>query len=293
MANETVLKANLPGLRRLASGKVREVYEIDGGLLLVATDRLSAFDVIMRQGVAGRGRVLTELSAFWFERLEAICPNHLITTDLAAMPAAIRPHADLLEGRTMYVERLEIVPVECVVRGYLAGGGWKEYRETGACCGVALPAGLTESEKLPEPIFTPTTKADQGHALPMTFQEVAAEVGADRAEQLRATAIRLYQAGADYAAQRGILLADTKFEFGLKDGALVLADEVLTPDSSRYWDKETYAPGRSQDSFDKQIVRDWLEHSDWNKQPPPPNIPETILEKIARRYREIADRLMT
>jgi len=292
MANETVLKADLPGLRRLASGKVREVYEIDGGLLLVATDRLSAFDVIMRQGVAGRGKVLTGLSAFWFEHLHGICPNHLITTDLDAMPEAVRPHADLLEGRTMYVRRLEIVPVECVVREYLAGGGWKEYRETGTCCGISLPAGLAESEKLPEPIFTPTTKADHGHDLPMTFQAVAAEVGAGRAEQLRATAIRLYQAGADHAAQRGILLADTKFEFGIQDGALVLADEVLTPDSSRYWDKETYAPGRPQDSFDKRIVRDWLEHSDWTKQPPPPDIPETILEKTARRYREIADRLM-
>jgi len=289
---EAVLTVDLPSLPHRARGKVREIFEVDGRLLIVATDRLSAFDVVLNQGIPGRGITLTRLSEFWFRRLEDICPNHLITTDLGQMPEGVRRDADRLRGRTMLVRALEIVPVECVVRGYLAGSGWKEYRQSGTVCGVALPPGLKESDKLPEPIFTPTTKAHQGHDEPLTYAQVEEAVGAHTAARLRDLSIALYQAGAAYAEQRSILLADTKFEFGLLDGRLVLADEALTPDSSRYWDAAKWGPGRPQDSFDKQIVRDWLEGSGWNKQPPPPDLPAEIVAKTARRYEEIADRLM-
>jgi phosphoribosylaminoimidazole-succinocarboxamide synthase len=286
-----ILKVDLP-LRRRASGKVREVFEADGGLLLVATDRVSAFDVILNQGIPGRGAILTRLSEFWFRRLERVCPHHLVTTDVDRMPEAVRRHADVLGGRTMFVRALDIVPVECVVRGYLAGSGWKEYRQRGSVCGVHLPAGLVESAKLPAPIFTPTTKAREGHDMPLTYAQVEETVGAHTAASLRDLSLALYRAGAAYAEQRGILLADTKFEFGIADGRLVLADEALTPDSSRYWDAHAYAPGRPQDSFDKQIIRDWLEQSGWDKAPPPPDVPAEVLAKAARRYAEIADRLM-
>jgi phosphoribosylaminoimidazole-succinocarboxamide synthase len=215
-----------------------------------------------------------------------------VTTEIEKMPEAVRRSADLLRGRTMLVRALDIVPVECVVRGYLAGSGWKEYRQGGSVCGVQLPKGLVESAKLPAPIFTPTTKAKTGHDLPLTYAEVEDRVGAHTASSLRDLSLAIYRAGAAFAEKRGILLADTKFEFGLADGRLVLADEALTPDSSRYWDAKTYAPGRPQDSFDKQIIRDWLEQSGWDKAPPPPDVPSGILEKAGRRYREIADRLM-
>jgi len=285
-----VLNVDLP-LRKRASGKVREIFEADGQILLVATDRVSAFDVILKQGIAGRGKVLTQLSEFWFRKLEKVCPHHLVTTDLEKMPEAVRRNADTLRGRTMLVRALDIVPIECVVRGYLAGSGWKEYRQAGSVCGVQLPNGLVESAKLPAPIFTPTTKAKEGHDLPLTYAQVEEKVGAHTASRLRDLSLAIYRAGAAYAEGRGILLADTKFEFGLADGRLVLADEALTPDSSRYWDAKTYAPGRPQDSFDKQIVRDWLEQSGWNKSPPPPDVPAEILEKAGRRYREIMERL--
>jgi phosphoribosylaminoimidazole-succinocarboxamide synthase len=288
---ESVLDVDL-SLPRRASGKVREIFETDGGLVLVSTDRISAFDIILRQGIPGRGVVLTKLSEFWFGRLADLCPNHLVTTDVDEMPAAVRAQADRLRGRTMFVDPLDIVPVECVVRGYLAGSGWKEYRQRGSVCGVPLPAGLEESGKLPEPIFTPTTKAHEGHDEPLTYEQVEELVGAATAARLRELSIQLYLAGAAYAAVRGILLADTKFEFGLRNGELVLADEALTPDSSRYWDAESWEPGRGQDSFDKQIVRDWLEQSGWDKKPPPPDLPDEIVNKAARRYGEIAERLM-
>ncbi len=288
---EAVLRVDLP-LRKRASGKVREIFEADGKVLLVATDRVSAFDVILNQGIPGRGVVLTQLSEFWFKKLEKVCPNHLITTDVEKMPEPVRRQAATLAGRTMLVRALDIVPVECVVRGYLAGSGWKEYRETGSVCGVGLPRGLVESAKLPAPIFTPTTKAHTGHDLPLTYAQVEELVGAHTASSLRDLSLALYRAGAAFAEKRGILLADTKFEFGLADGRLVLADEALTPDSSRYWDSNTYAPGRPQDSFDKQIIRDWLEQSGWNKKPPPPDVPAEVIAKAGRRYREIADRLM-
>jgi phosphoribosylaminoimidazole-succinocarboxamide synthase len=287
-----LLKIDLVGLEHRASGKVREIYETEEGLVLISTDRVSAFDVILNQGIPGRGIVLTRLSEFWFQRLADLCPHHLLTTDVDEMPPAVRARADVLRGRTMLCQRLDIVPVECVVRGYLAGSGWKEYQQSRTVCGVPLPDGLQNSSRLPEAIFTPTTKATEGHDMPMTFAEVEQQVGAGLAARLRDTSIALYQAGAAYAAKRGILLADTKFEFGLHEGRLVLADEALTPDSSRYWDAATYEPGRSQDSFDKQIVRDYLETLDWNKQPPPPTVPDAVIDKAAGRYREIADRLM-
>jgi len=289
---EAVLRVSLPGLLHRGSGKVREIFEDGDKLVLVTTDRLSAFDVVMRQGVPGRGITLTRLSEFWFRKFASICPHHLITTDLREMPEPVRRQAAILEGRTMYVKRVEIVPVECVVRGYLAGSGWKEYREKQTVCGVRLPPGLKESSRLPEPIFTPTTKAKSGHDMPMSFAEVEQAVGKGLAATLRDLSLAIYRAGAEHASARGILLADTKFEFGLLGGKPVLADECLTPDSSRYWDAARWQPGRGQDSYDKQIVRDWLETSGWNKTPPPPDIPQEILERAASRYREIADRLM-
>ena len=287
---DAVLSVSLPGLDHLESGKVREIFDLGERLIIVATDRVSAFDVVLDQGIPGRGAILTRLSEFWFGRLE--CPNHLITTDLEQMPEAVQAAADALAGRTMLVKKADIVPVECVVRGYLAGSGWKDYKRSQTVCGVPLPAGLVQSDKLPEPIFTPTTKAKKGHDQPMTFDEVTAELGGELASRLRRLSIGLYKAGAAYAKERGIILADTKFEFGLLDGELLLCDEALTPDSSRYWDEKTYEPGRPQDSFDKQIVRDHLETTDWNKQPPPPAVPDEIIEKAGKRYEEIADRLM-
>ncbi|MHC4959054.1 MAG: phosphoribosylaminoimidazolesuccinocarboxamide synthase [Planctomycetota bacterium] len=289
---EAVRHVEIPGLNHIARGKVRDIFEAGDQLLLVTSDRLSAFDVVLDQGIPGRGVVLTKLSEFWFKKLAGIIPHHLISTDVADMPAEVQAQADVLGGRTMLCKRLDIVPVECVVRGYLAGSGWKEYQSSRSVCGVALPEGLENSSKLPEPIFTPTTKAATGHDMPMTFAEVEEQVGAQLAARLRDVSLALYTAGAEYAAERGILLADTKFELGLLDGELVLADEVLTPDSSRYWDRETYAPGRSQDSFDKQVVRDYLETLDWDKQPPPPTLPDSIIEKAAGRYVEISERLM-
>ena len=287
---DAVLSVSLPGLDHRESGKVREIFDLGERLIIVATDRVSAFDVVLDQGIPGRGAILTRLSEFWFGRLE--CPNHLITTDLEQMPEAVQAAADALAGRTMLVKKADIVPVECVVRGYLAGSGWKDYKRSQTVCGVPLPAGLVQSDKLPEPIFTPTTKAKKGHDQPMTFDEVTAELGGELASRLRRLSIGLYKAGAAYAKERGIILADTKFEFGLLDGELLLCDEALTPDSSRYWDEKTYEPGRPQDSFDKQIVRDHLETTDWNKQPPPPAVPDEIIEKAGKRYEEIADRLM-
>jgi phosphoribosylaminoimidazole-succinocarboxamide synthase len=289
---KAVREVSLPGLRHLGSGKVGEIYEADDRILIVRTDRISAFDVVMRQGIPGRGIVLTQLSDFWFQRLEAVCPHHLVTTDVEAMPAPVREQADVLRGRTMFVRKVDIVPVECVVRGYLAGSGWKEYRKSRTVCGVGLPEGLVESDRLPEPIFTPTTKAHEGHDEPMTYGEVEEAVGKETAARLRELSFRLYTAGAEYAAARGILLADTKFEFGFLGGELILADECLTPDSSRYWDAGDYEPGRSQDSFDKQIVRDYLETLDWDKTPPPPDLPEGVIARAAARYEEIAARLM-
>jgi len=292
MAGAVVLTTDLAGLALVGRGKVRDLYDLGEHLLVVTTDRLSAFDVVFREGIPGKGRVLTALSEFWFRRLGTLVPHHLVTTDVAAMPAPVRRHADVLRGRAMLVRKCRVFPVECVVRGYLAGSGWKDYRQTGAVCGNPLPAGLAESERLPEVLFTPATKAVTGHDENIDFARMASIVGADAAERLRDLSVRVFAAGSAHAASRGILLADTKFEFGLDAaGAITLVDEVLTPDSSRYWPAAEWKPGASPPSFDKQIVRDWLERSGWNKEPPPPSLPQEVVERTAARYAEILERL--
>jgi len=274
----------LADLKLHSSGKVREIYELDGDLLMVASDRISAYDVIMPNPIPDKGRVLTQMSIFWFEQTEGICPNHFISEE-------VPPEA---EGRGMRVKKLEMYPVECVVRGYLSGSGWREYRETGAICGIELPAGMQESEKLPEPIFTPATKAELGeHDENIDFDR-AAEIIGDRPlmEELRRVSIEVYRRAADHAAERGIILADTKFEFGSSPGAeIVLGDEVLTPDSSRFWPADEYEPGRAQSSFDKQYVRDWLDQSGWDHSPPPPELPPEVVENTRAKYIEAYERI--
>ena len=290
----TVLQTSLSDLNLFRRGKVRDVYAVDDeSLLIVATDRISAFDCILPTPIHRKGEVLTALSEFWFEKLGHVVANHLIESNVDAMPPAIRRHADTLRGRAMLVRRAEVFPVECVVRGYLVGSGWKDYKRTGSVCGHKLPEGLVESAKLPEPIFTPSTKAEQGHDENITEDQVREIIGDEKTALLRDTSLRLYSEAHEYASQRGIIIADTKFEFGLgKDGELLLVDEVLTPDSSRFWPANEYEPGRSQPSFDKQFVRDYLETLDWDKQPPAPAIPSEIAEATTARYVE-AYRLLT
>jgi len=274
-------------------GKVRDVYEVAGNrLLVVATDRLSAFDVVMAEGIADKGRVLTQLSCFWFEFFRDVVPHHFLTASVSEFPAELQAFADQLEGRSMLVEKARPFPVECVVRGYLAGSGWKDYQATGAVCGVQLPAGLKQSSKLEEPIFTPATKAQEGHDENIDWDETVRRIGRAEAARLRDYSLTLYTTARDYAEGRGILLADTKFEFGLLGEKVILIDEVLTPDSSRFWPKQGYEPGRPQPSFDKQFVRDYLESIRWNKQPPPPPLPAEVVEKTSEKYRE-AFRLLT
>jgi phosphoribosylaminoimidazole-succinocarboxamide synthase len=283
----------LPGAKLHSRGKVRDVYEVDHDqLLLVATDRLSAFDVVMSEGIPDKGRVLTQLSVFWFNLFRDAVPSHFLTADVSEYPAELRRFADQLRGRSMLVKKAQPFPVECVARGYLAGSGWKEYRATGTVCGIKLPAGLTESARLDEPIFTPATKAQSGHDENITWEQTVESVGKRAAEQLRDKTLLLYSKAREYAAQRGILIADTKFEWGQHGDEIILIDEALTPDSSRFWPKEGYQTGRSQPSFDKQFVRDYLESLKWNKQPPPPPLPSTVVEKTSEKYRE-AFRLLT
>ena len=287
-----LFQTDLPGFDLVRRGKVRDVYDLGEHFLIVATDRISAFDVVLANGIPDKGKVLTRLSVFWFDRLGI--DNHLVTAQVSDMPAELHAHAEQLEGRSMLARKLKILPVECVVRGYLAGSGWKEYQKSQSVCGIALPAGLEESSRLPEPIFTPTTKAEVGHDEAMTFEEVVAEVGADRAEELRSRSLDVYTSAADVARERGVILCDTKFEWGVDpggEGSVILADEVLTPDSSRYWDAKSHQSGRSQESYDKQFVRDYLEGVDWNKQPPGPTLPDEVVEGSARRYREIYERI--
>ena len=287
MSDDVVLQTKLEGLPVPHRGKVRDVYDLGDTLLIVASDRLSAFDVVMPNGVPDKGKVLTRISLFWFDLLKDVVPNHLITADVAAMPAAVRPHAAVLAGRSMLVKKVTIFPIECVVRGYLAGSGWKDYKKTGAVCGHALPAGLRESDKLPQPLFTPSTKAAVGHDENIDLDGVAKRIGAGPAATLRDLTLAVYTKAADYARTRGIILADTKFEFGTDAGGrTLLADEVLTPDSSRFWPADQYAPGKSQPSYDKQFVRDYLETLDWNKQPPGPPLPADVIAKTAEKYRE-------
>lgn len=289
-----VLTTSLSGLNLVRRGKVRDVYSVDEQhLLIVATDRLSAFDCVLPTPIERKGEILTAISRFWFDRVAQIVPHHLITIEVDKMPPAVREHADQLRGRSMFVHRTEVVPVECVVRGYLAGSGWKDYRATGEICGIPLPAGMVEAQKLDEPIFTPATKAESGHDLNISFGEMANTVGVDTAAKLRDYTFALYRHARDYAAGRGIIIADTKFEFGLdQEGRILLIDEIFTPDSSRFWPADKYEAGGSPPSFDKQFVRDYLESLDWDKQPPAPALPDEIAQATTERYLE-AYRLLT
>jgi phosphoribosylaminoimidazole-succinocarboxamide synthase len=273
-------------------GKVRDIYEVGDALLLVATDRISAFDYVLGSGIPDKGKVLTQLSSFWFDNTRQLVPNQVLQTDVRRYPAELQRHADVLAGRSMLVRRTNPVPVECVARGYLSGSGWKEYVASGSVCGVALPRGLSESDKLPEPIFTPATKAASGHDINISEAEAGRLVGDELIGRLRDLTLALYDFGASHAASRGIILADTKFEFGLTDsGEILLIDEVMTPDSSRYWPADQYAPGRAQPSFDKQFVRDYLEQIHWNKQPPVPSLPEDVVARTREKYLEAFRRL--
>ena len=277
--------ANIP-VRR---GKVRDIYEFEDRLLFVATDRISAFDWVMPNGIPDKGRVLTKLSEMWFQRLDT--PNHFLSTDLAELPLPDDAPIDDLQGRSMVVKRGEVVPIECVVRGYLAGSGWKEYKQSGTVCGIKLPEGLQESSQLAEPIFTPATKAESGHDINISFEEMCQRVGKDLSEQLRDKSIALYQNASQYARTKGIIIADTKFEFGMREGEVMLIDEVLTPDSSRFWPVDKYEPGRSQASYDKQFVRDWLETTDWDKESEPPTLPDDIVGRTREKYVEAFEKL--
>ena len=292
MRDEALLTCDLPGLALCARGKVRDVFDLGDQLLFVATDRISAFDVVMREGIPDKGLILTAVSMFWLERLGV--PHHVTTAVIEDMPPQVRAHAAVLHGRALMVRKLRIFPVECIVRGYLAGSGLKSYRACGEVCGVKLPPGLREADKLPEPIFTPTSKAASGHDEDMTFAQMQAAIGADRAEELRQRSLEVYQTAEAMAAARGVILCDTKFEWGVPDdgGPAILADEVLTPDSSRFWPGADYAPGTSQPSFDKQFLRDWLESTGWDKTPPPPALPPSVIDGTRSRYREIY-RLLT
>jgi phosphoribosylaminoimidazole-succinocarboxamide synthase len=289
---QTVFQTSIPGLPLVARGKVRDVYAVgDDKLLLVATDRLSAFDCILGSPIPGKGIILTEVSLFWFDLLRDLTPNHLLSADVREYPPELHPYRDQIEGRSMLVKRARMVEIECVARGYLAGSGWKEYRQSQSVCGIPLPAGILESGRLPEPLFTPATKAQTGHDENISFERTCEIIGADLAGRLRDMTLALYSTASAYALTRGILLADTKFEFGFLGGQLILADEVLTPDSSRFWPADGYCPGRPQPSFDKQFVRDYLETLDWDKRPPAPELPPEIVRKTQEKYLEAYSRL--
>jgi phosphoribosylaminoimidazole-succinocarboxamide synthase len=285
LLDPVILQTDFPDLRLLASGKVRDVYQLDDErLLFVATDRISAFDYVLATGIPNKGRVLTQISLFWFDFLSDVVPNHVITADVERYPQALQKYADQLKGRSMIVQRAEMFPVECVVRGYISGSAWKEYQATGKVCGIALPAGLCESEAFPEPIFTPATKAVTGHDENISFARMCEILGAETSSHLRDITLRIYSKAAAYARQRGIIIADTKFEFGRTAKGITLADEVLTPDSSRFWSAAKYAPGRGQESYDKQYVRDYLEKIRWNKQPPAPALPAEVASGTSEKY---------
>jgi phosphoribosylaminoimidazole-succinocarboxamide synthase len=287
-----VLETDLPGVERHGRGKVRDVYSVDDKLLIVATDRISAFDYVLATGIPDKGKVLTQLSVFWFDFFKDLTPTHFLTARVEDYPEPLNRYSDQIEGRSMLVKRAKMVEIECVARGYISGSGWKEYQQSGAICGIRLPAGLKESDKLPEAIFTPSTKAQTGHDENVSFERVESLIGAGLARRLRDLTLAIYTRAAQYAETRGIIIADTKFEFGFVDGELVLADEVLTPDSSRFWPRETYRPGGPQPSYDKQYVRDYLESIRWNKQPPAPALPEEVARKTSEKYRE-AYRVLT
>ena len=291
-----ITTTSLPGIQKIASGKVRDIYAINDKmlgdpLLIVATDRISAFDCILPQGIPGKGRVLTQMSLFWFDFLRDVVPNHLITATVDEYPAPLHAYRDQLEGRSMLVKRCRMEPIECVARGYVVGSGWKDYKRTGAICGIPLPADLLECGALPAPIYTPASKAETGHDENISFEETIETVGVATASLLRDLTLSIYGKAAEHAESRGIILADTKFEFGWHDGQLLLADEVLTPDSSRYWPRDGYTPGGAQKSFDKQFVRDYLETLDWNKQPPAPPLPDDVIAKTSEKYHEAYRRI--
>ncbi len=285
-----LLTCNLPGIPKLRSGKVREVFDLGEHLLLVATDRISAFDCILPNAIPGKGEVLNRLSSFWFHRLDFV-PNHMVETEVAAFPQELRPYADILRGRSLIAKKAKPLPVECVVRGYIAGSGWKEYQSEGTVGGHEVPAGLKQAGRLPEDLFTPSTKAEEGHDEPITWSQCRSLLGDETAHRVREMSLELYRAGRAYAASRGIIIADTKFEFGIHDGEIILIDECMTPDSSRFWPADLYQPGGSPPSFDKQFVRDWLETCGWDKQAPAPELPAEITAKTAEKYHEALTRL--
>jgi phosphoribosylaminoimidazole-succinocarboxamide synthase len=291
-----LLETSFSDLTVHGRGKVRDIYQVGDDLLIVATDRISAFDYVLGSGIPDKGKVLTQLSAFWFERMGDLVPHHVIATDVAKMPAAVQNHKDVLKGRSMLCRRTRPVPIECVARGYLSGSGWKEYRQSGSVCGVTLPSGLRESDRLPEPIFTPATKAESGHDMNISEDDAARIVGRDLVTRLKGLTLEIYRRGCEHAESKGIIIADTKFEFGLVGAGdpardVVLIDEVLTPDSSRFWPKDQYVAGQGQPSFDKQYVRDYLEEIRWNKQPPVPTLPDTVVQQTREKYVEAFRRL--
>jgi len=291
MSDNTLLQLDLPGVPKVRSGKVREMFDLGDRLLMVASDRISAYDVVMPNGIPRKGEVLTMFSHFWFNRVADLVPNHLLAKADEPLPEAVQSHADQIGRRAMVVKKAQPLAIECVVRGYLAGSGWKEYQKQGTVCGVSLPDGLENSSQLPDPIFTPATKAEEGHDENINFDEAVNIVGKNIAEQARELSIELYKRGRDHAAEKGIIIADTKFEFGIFEGELILIDEVLTPDSSRFWPADLYAPGKSQPSFDKQFVRDYLETLDWDKTPPGPELPAEIVQKTSEKYIEAYTRV--
>jgi phosphoribosylaminoimidazole-succinocarboxamide synthase len=285
--NAVIRETNLPDVRLLRRGKVRDIYELNEHLLLVASDRVSAFDVVLPGGIPGKGEVLTQISLFWFDQVRDIIDNHVVATEVKDFPPLLHGSEEMLARRSMLVKKTEPLPVECIVRGYLSGSGWKEYQERATVCGIALPAGLVESARLHEPIFTPSTKAEEGHDINISFDEAARIIGRGMAEQVRDASLRIYRKAREIAEAKGIIIADTKMEFGMYEGRLILIDELLTPDSSRFWSISDYRPGKSQDSYDKQIVRDYLLTLDWDKTYPGPELPEEIIRKTADRYQEI------
>jgi phosphoribosylaminoimidazole-succinocarboxamide synthase len=292
MTEQIILQTEFKDLKLLNRGKVRDLYDLGDALLMVATDRLSAFDVILPNGIPCKGKILTQLSEFWFSQLSGIVPHHLISTRVDDFPAACLPYRDILSGRSMLIKKAQPLPVECVVRGYLSGSGWKDYQKTGSVCGIPLPAGMKESDSLGEPIFTPSTKAEIGtHDENIDFATAQKLVGRETAEKLRSLTIAIYLRARSIAEERGIIIADTKFEFGLVNNEIILIDEVLTPDSSRFWPMDSYAPGKSQNSFDKQFVRDYLLSLTWDQKPPAPTLPEDIIQKTSQRYQEAYRRL--
>lgn len=290
MEGEAVLRIEIPQLKVLKRGKVRDIFDTGENFIIVATDRISAFDSVMPNGIPDKGKILTQLSVFWFNFTNHLVPNHLVSANIKDYPN--RYQMEILNGRSMLVKKTRVLPIECVVRGYLSGSGWSDYQKTGAVCGIKLPSGLKESDKLSEPIFTPTSKADFGHDLPVTMQGVIDKIGKEAAEIVRNKTLAVYKAAADHALTKGIIIADTKFEFGqLPDGSIILIDEILTPDSSRFWPADKYAVGRSQPSFDKQFVRDYLESIKWNKEPPAPPLPPEVVKKTREKYLEAYKRL--